>query len=120
MLVFSCSKTDEKNAKTKELLQGAWYTTSVEVNGQVINTKERPEALSSFVFKEDKVKLLQMGNLSEVGGIYKIKNDTIFINDLIVDKCVMTIKIEKISENNLDIDILDQNVKMKMERMKDE
>lgn len=118
---LSCNNNEDKNAQTSEQLQGAWYTTSLEVNDQVISTKEHPECLSSFVFKDDKVKLLQMGNHSEQGGIYEISNDTIYIHDIITDQCVMTIKINELSEKNLDILVLETpNVRMKMERMEDE
>ena len=116
MFVVSCSN---EAAKTKKLLQGAWYTTTLEAYGQVISSKEHPEVLSSFVFKDDNVKLLQMGNMSDNVGAYKISNDTIYIYDIVNNTNVMTIKIDRITEKNLDITVLGQDVKMKMERMED-
>ena len=124
LLIVSCNSKsndmDETRIQMQKLLQGAWYTTSLEANGQVINTKEHPEALSSFVFKDDKVKLLQIGNNSENAGTFNISNDTVYICDIITNTNVMSIKINKITKNNLDITILGQNVKMIMERMNDE
>ena len=121
MFAISCNnKSGEDNGttiQTQKMLQGAWYTTTLEANGQVINTKEHPEALSSFVFKDDKVKLIQLENNSENSGTFKISNDTVYINDLINNTNVMSIKIDKVTDNNLDITILGQNVKMMMERM---
>lgn len=121
LFAISCNnKSGEDNGttiQTQKMLQGAWYTTTLEANGQVINTKEHPEALSSFVFKDDKVKLIQLENNSENSGTFKISNDTVYINDLINNTNVMSIKIDKVTDNNLDITILGQNVKMMMERM---
>ena len=82
LFVVSCNNKGNE-AQTKKLLQGAWYTTTLEAYGQVISTKEHPEALSSFVFKDDNVKLLQMGNMSDNVGAYRISNDTIYINDIV-------------------------------------
>lgn len=124
LLIVSCNSKsndiDETRIQMQKLLQGAWYTTTLEANGQVINTKEHPETLSSFVFKDDKVKLLQIGNNSENVGTFNISNDTVYICDIINNTNVMSIKINKITKNNLDITILGQNVKMMMERMNDE
>ena len=124
LLTVSCNSKsndiDETRIQMQKLLQGAWYTTTLEANGQVINTKEHPETLSSFVFKDDKVKLLQIGNNSENVGTFNISNDTVYICDIINNTNVMSIKINKITKNNLDITILGQNVKMMMERMNDE
>lgn len=124
LLIVSCNSKsndiDETKIQIQKLLQGAWYTTSLEANGQVINTKEHPEVLSSFVFNDDKVKLLQIGNNSENAGTFNISNDTVYICDIITNTNVMSIKINKITENKLDITILGQNVKMMMERMNDE
>ena len=121
LFAISCNnKSGEDNGttiQTQKMLQGAWYTTTLEANGQVINTKEHPEALSSFVFKDDKVKLIQLENNSENSGTFKISNDTVYINDLINNTNVMSIKIDKVTDNNLDITILGQNFKMMMERM---
>ena len=111
LFVVSCNnsakETEVNNSNTQEQLQGAWYTTTLEANGQVIYTKEHPEALSSFVFKDDKVKLIQMGNHSENGGTYKVSNDTIYIFDIITSQRVMAIKIDSLSETNFDITVLD-------------
>ena len=85
----------------------------------MISTKEHPEALSSFVFKDDNVKLLQMGDMSDNVGAYRISHDTIYISDIVNNTNVMTIKIDTISDKNLDITILGQDVKMKLERMED-
>ena len=121
LLLLSCnnknSENNEATIQTQKMLQGAWYTTTLETNGQVINTKEHPEALSSFVFKDDKVKLIQLGNNSENSGTFKISNDTVYINDIINNTNVMSIKLDKVTDNNLNITIIGQNVKMMMERM---
>lgn len=119
LLIVSCNSKsndiDETRIQMQKLLQGAWYTTTLEANGQVINTQEHPETLSY-----DKVKLLQIGNNSENVGTFNISNDTVYICDIINNTNVMSIKIKKITENNLDITILGQNVKMMMERINDE
>ena len=47
------------------------------------------------------------------------RDDTIYFNDLINNITVMTIKIDRISEKNLDVTIIGQDVKMKMERMEE-
>ena len=60
-----------------------------------------------------------MGNMSDNVGAYKISNDTIYIYDIVNNTNVMTIKIDRITEKNLDITVLGQDVKMKMERMED-
>lgn len=118
LFVVACNNKSNE-AQTKKLLQGAWYTTTLEVNGYMISAKEHPEALSSFVFKDDNVKLLQMGNMSDNVGAYRISHDTIYISDIVNNTNVMTIKIDTVSDKNLDITILGQDVKMKLERMED-
>ncbi len=124
LVAVSCNNKSSKDNgtinQTQEMLQGAWYTTTLEANGQVINTNEHPDALSSFVFKDDKVKLIQLGNDSENVGVFKLSNDTIYIYDIINNTKVMSIKIDKVTEKNLDITILGQNIKMMMKRMDDE
>lgn len=118
LFVVACNNKSNE-AQTKKLLQGAWYTTTLEVNGYMISTKEHPEALSSFVFKDDNVKLLQMGNMSDNVGAYRISHDTIYISDIVNNTNVMTIRIDTVSDKNLDITILGQDVKMRLERMED-
>lgn len=122
--VMSCAtkgnRMEKEGTLNKEQLQGAWYAQSLEVNSQVIDTHEHPECLSAFVFKDDKVKLIQMSNNSENGGYYKISNDTIYIHDLVTDQCVMKLKVNEITEKRLDLSVLDeQGVKMMLERMED-
>ncbi len=122
--VVSCNTKDNsmesESVLNKELLQGAWYAQSLEVNNQIIDTHEHPECLSAFVFKDDKVKLIQMSNNSENGGYYKISNDTIYIHDLVTDQCVMKLKVNEITEKRLDLSVLDeQGVRMMLERMED-
>ncbi len=122
--VVSCNtkgnSMESESVLNKEQLQGAWYAKSLEVNNQIIDTHEHPECLSAFVFKDDKVKLIQMSNNSENGGYYKISNDTIYIHDLVTDQCVMKLKVNEITEKRLDLNVLDeQGVKMMLERMED-
>ena len=99
LLIVSCNSKsndiDETRIQMQKLLQEAWYTTTLEANGQVINTQEHPEPLSSFVFKDDKVKLLQIGNNSENVGTFNISNDTVYICDIINNTNVMSIKIKR-------------------------
>lgn len=111
---------EKEETLNNEKLQGAWFTQSLEVNDQIIDTHEHPECLSSFVFKEDKVKLIQLSNKSENGGYFKISNDTIYIHDLITDQCVMSLKVNDLSEKRLDLKVLDgQGVRMILERVDD-
>ena len=119
--LMSCSTkgnhVEKEGTLNMEKLQGAWYTQSLEVNDQMIDTHEHPECLSAFVFKDDKVKLIQLSNNSENGGCFKISNDTIYIHDLITDQCVMALKVNDITENELDLKVLDeQGVRMKLEK----
>lgn len=123
-LVVSCNtkgnNMESESVLNKEQLQGAWYAQSLEVNNQIIDTHEYPECLSAFVFKDDKVKLIQMSNNSENGGYYKISNETIYIHDLVTDQCVMKLKVNEITEKKLDLSVLDeQGVKMMLERMEE-
>ena len=107
---------ESESVLNKELLQGAWYAQSLEVNNQIIDTHEHPECLSAFVFKDDKVKLIQMSNNSE----NKISNDTIYIHDLVTDQCVLKLKVNEITEKRLDLSVLDeQGVRMMLKRKED-
>ncbi len=110
-VLVSCNTKVEKDGTiNKDELQGAWYTQSLEGNDFTIDTHEHPECLSAFVFKDDKVKLIQMSDKSEKAGYYKISNDTIYVHDLITDQCVMTIKVNDLSEKKLDLKVLDGEV----------
>lgn len=112
-LVSCNTKTDhvkKEGALNKDELQGAWYTQSLKVDDLIIDTHEHPECLSAFVFKDDKVKFIQLSDKSEKAGYYKISSDTIYIHDLVTDQCVMTIKVNDLSEKKLDLNVLDGQV----------